>query len=108
MPVVVNLSKAFYDRFGDDIVSEMVEVLNEVEGAAQRSLHEINDLNYARFEARLEQRISELRAELRVEMAALRAELVGAFHAGMVVQMRWMVAMWATTTLAVVGLWFRR
>jgi hypothetical protein len=25
----------------------------------------------------------------------------------MVVQTRWMVGMWATTTIAVIGLWFR-
>ena len=38
-------------------------------------LRELNDLNYARFEAKLEQRIAELRAEIRAELAALETRL---------------------------------
>jgi hypothetical protein len=37
-------------------------------------LRELNELNYARFDAKLEQRLAELRAELRTEVAGLRAE----------------------------------
>jgi hypothetical protein len=38
-------------------------------------LRELNELNFARFDAKLEQRIAELRAELRMEIGQLRAEL---------------------------------
>ncbi|MBA3317404.1 MAG: hypothetical protein H0T50_04855, partial [Gemmatimonadales bacterium] len=38
-------------------------------------LRELNELNFARFDAKLEQRLAELRATLRQEIADLRAEL---------------------------------
>ena len=36
-------------------------------------LRDLNELNFARFDAKLEQRIAELRAELRTGLAALEA-----------------------------------
>ena len=46
-------------------------------------LREMNELNFARFDAKLEQRVAELRTEIvemrgemRIEMHALRAELI--------------------------------
>ncbi len=47
--------------------------------ATHRSeLRELNELNYARFDAKLEQRIAELRAEFNSRIAELRADM----HAG--------------------------
>jgi hypothetical protein len=37
-------------------------------------LRELNELNFARFDAKLEQRLAELRAELRQELAELRID----------------------------------
>ena len=77
MPVTAKLSRRFYDKFGDDIVNELVELLNRVDTTYRTELREQNELNFARFDAKLEQRIAELRGELRAEIAALRGELRG-------------------------------
>ena len=45
-------------------------------GLYRTDLRELNELNFARFDAKLEQRLAELRAELRSEIAGLRTELV--------------------------------
>ena len=60
-------------------------------------LRELNEINFARFDAKLEQRLAELRAELRVEIQKIRSDL-----------MKWMFAFWAPTALGVVALLLRR
>ena len=55
-------------------------------------LRELNELNFARFDAKLEQRLAELKTELRVEIQRVRADLV-----------KWMFAFWAPTALGVLG-----
>jgi hypothetical protein len=82
-------------------------------------LRELNELNFARFDAKLEQRLAELdskwggrwaaldakleqrlaelKAELRVEIQAARADLV-----------KWMFAFWAPTALALATLVCRK
>lgn len=56
MPVTARLSKAFYDRFGEEVVAELVEWLNMVDATYRSDLREFNELNFARFDAKLEQR----------------------------------------------------
>jgi len=56
-------------------------------------LRELNELNFARFDARLEQRLAELRGELLTEIQRLRADTV-----------RWMFGFWVSTVLALGGL----
>ena len=49
-----------------------------VDATYRSDLRELNELNFARFDAKLEQRIAELRAEMRAsfaEAAAQRAQL---------------------------------
>ena len=67
MPVTAKLSKRFYDVLGEDVANELVEWFNAVDLAYRTDLRELNELNFARFEAKLEQRLAELRAELRTE-----------------------------------------
>jgi hypothetical protein len=67
MPVTAKLSRKFYETFGDDVVNELVEWLNQVDATYRLELRELNELNFARFDAKLEQRIAELRADLRTE-----------------------------------------
>ena len=43
---------------------------NSVNATYRADLRELNELNFARFDAKLEQRIAELRAELQTEMRA--------------------------------------
>ena len=75
MPVTAKLSRKFYDKLGDDVANELVEWFNAVDATYRGDLRELNELNYARFEAKLEQRIAELRAEMRAGFADLRAEM---------------------------------
>jgi hypothetical protein len=97
VPVTAKLSKRFYDVLGEDIANELVDWFNAVDLAYRTDLRELNDLNFARFDAKLEQRLAELRAELRVEfrteLQEVRTELL-----------RWMFGFWVTTLLGIGGL----
>src|SRR5256885_2769392 len=69
MPVTAKLSRKFYEKFGDEVTNELVEWFNLVDATYRSDLRELNELNYARFEAKLEQRIAELRAEMQAGFA---------------------------------------
>jgi hypothetical protein len=103
-----------------------VEWFNAVDLTYRADLRELNELNFARFDAKLEQRIAELRAELRQGIAELRAELrqeIAELRAESRQEMaqlrldlrtelqqvrtellRWMFGFWATTLLTLAGL----
>lgn len=53
----------------------LVEWFNTVDLTYRGELRELNEINFARFDAKLEQRIAEVKAELRQEIAQLRADL---------------------------------
>ena len=82
MPVTARLSKHFYEVLGEDIANELVDWFNAVDLTYRSDLRELNELNFARFDAKLEQRLAELRTDL----------------------VRWMFGFWVTTLLAVGGL----
>src|SRR5213080_1322111 len=121
MPVTAKLSRKFYDTFGDEIATELVEWFNQVDATYRGDLRELNELNFGRFDAKLEQRVAELdakieqrvaeldakieqrytqldakvdqrMAELRKDLADMKSDLV-----------RWMFMFWAPTALGVVG-----
>jgi len=75
MPVTAKLSRRFYEKFGDEIANELVDWFNMVDATYRSELRELNELNYARFDAKLEQRIAELRAEFAARIGELRAEM---------------------------------
>jgi hypothetical protein len=90
------------------VANELVERFNSVDATYRSDLREMNELNFARFDAKLEQRVAALdaklelrlaelgaglRSELRTEIAALRAELI-----------KWSFVFFATAALAVIGL----
>ena len=77
MPVVARLSKRFYDELGEDIANELVELLNQVDDSSRKELRELNELNFARFDAKLEQRVVETNARI----DALGAQLDGRIDA---------------------------
>jgi len=96
MPVTARLSLRFYEKLGEDIANELVDWFNSVDATYRSDLRELNELNFARFDAKLEQRLAELEsrlgvrlgalekfvtveiADLRSQMNALRAELLSA------------------------------
>ena len=59
MPVTAKLSKLFYDRLGEQIADELAGWFNAVDDEYRRQLRELNELNFARFDAKLEQRFAE-------------------------------------------------
>ena len=99
VPVTAKLSKRFYDVLGEDVANELVDWFNAVDLAYRTDLRELNDLNFARFDAKLEQRVAELRAELRSELQMVRTE-VHQVRAGL---LRWMFGFWVTTLLGIAG-----
>src|SRR5881396_3509504 len=91
----------------------LVDWFNAVDATYRADLRELNELNFARFDAKLEQRLATLDAEwqgrwtqldatLEQRLAELRVELVKEL-AGVKSGLKWMLAFWAPTALAVIG-----
>ena len=55
--------------------NELVEWFNSVDATYRSDLRELNELNFARFDARVEQRWAQLDAKLEQRVAELRAEM---------------------------------
>jgi hypothetical protein len=104
VPVTAKLSKRFYDVLGEDVANELVDWFNAVDLTYRADLRELNELNFARFDARLEQRLAELRADLRTEMGGLRVEFRTELQQLRVELLRWMFGFWVTTLLGIGGL----
>ena len=60
MPVTARLSRKFCETFGDDLANEIVEWFNQVDLTYRTELRDLNDMNFARLEAKL----ADLRSEL--------------------------------------------
>ena len=100
MPVTAKLSSRFYQRLGDDVANELVGLLNAMDATYLSELRQLNEFNFARFDAKVEQRTAELRgemkagfAELRTEQVLMRSEL-----------MKWTVGLLVPTLLGVIGM----
>jgi hypothetical protein len=76
MPVTAKLSRKFYETFGDELTNELVEWLNQVDATYRGDLRELNELNFARFDAKLDQRVAELRTEIQTGLARLEGGLL--------------------------------
>jgi hypothetical protein len=104
---VAKLSERFYQKFGHDLVEELVNWLNEMDSGSRTDLRELNELNFARFDAKVEQRWVELRAEFQTELALLRAEMREGFAQLETRLTKRMFAFWvaqaATTAALVLG-----
>src|SRR5947207_8477874 len=77
VPVTARLSKRFYDVFGEEIASELVDWFNAVDATYRADLRELNELNFSRFDAKLEQRLAESDAKWERRLATLDAEWHG-------------------------------
>ena len=117
MPVTAKLSRGFYEKLGDELANELVEWFNQVDATYRTDLRELNELNFARFDAKveqrfaqsdakweqrfaqadakLEQRVAELRGEIRVGLQTLETKLI-----------RWMFLFWIGQAATTVGLVF--
>ena len=104
MPVTAKLSKRFYDVLGEDVANELLDWLNAVDLTYRADLRELNELKFARFDAKLEQRLADLRAELRTETAGLRVDFRTELQQVRTELLRWMFGFWVTTLLGIAGL----
>ena len=113
-PVTARLSKLFYERLGEQVANELVDWFNQVDASYQADLRELNELNFARFDAKLEQRVAELHAkidrvaaELNARMDAMVADLHSVLERRLAEQTRWLFVAWASLLMPVMGLWIR-
>jgi hypothetical protein len=104
VPVTARLSKRFYEVLGEDVANELVDWFNAVDLTYRSDLRELNELNFARFDAKLEQRLAVLRAELLTEIAGLRVEFRTELQQVRTELLRWMFGFWLTTLLGIAGL----
>jgi hypothetical protein len=118
MPVTARLSKLFYDRLGEAVTNELVDWFNQVDATYRSDLREMNEANFAKFDAKLEQRLAEFRAEFQVGLARLEAKLdakidmlesrsSARLEAAMREQTRFFFLAWAILLASNVALWFR-
>jgi len=125
MPVTAKLSRKFYETFGEDVTNELVDWFNSVDATYRGDLRELNELNFARFDAKQEQRFAEfdanlerrlveldakwdgrwtqLDAKLEQRLAELRRDLSIEIARTQQTMLRWMFAFWTPTALGIIG-----
>jgi hypothetical protein len=67
-----------------------------VDATYRAELRELNDVNFARFDARVGERLAELRADFGDRLRTLETRLV-----------RWMLGFWVSTLIGLGALFFR-
>jgi hypothetical protein len=75
VPVTARLSKRFYDQFGDEVANELVDWFNAVDATYRSDLKELNELNFARFDASVGERFAQQDARLEKRFAEQGARL---------------------------------
>jgi hypothetical protein len=106
MPVTARLSRHFYERLGEQVATELVDWFNAVDATYRSELRDLNELNFARFDAKVGQRF----AEFETRFAAFEkrsAEFEGRIERRLTEQTRFFFLAWGVQLAAVVGLWFR-
>ena len=53
------MSKRFYEVLGEDVATELVNWFNDVDATYRADLREMNELNFARFDAKLGERLAQ-------------------------------------------------
>ena len=122
VPVTVRLSKLFHEHFGDEIADEIVNWFNTLDVNSRSDLREINELNFARFDAKVEQRFAEQDARIEKRLAELEvriekrfseqdgkfADLRDSLQQAMKDQGRWIIVMWSAFMIPLIGLSLRQ
>ena len=83
-----------------------MEWFNSVDATYRADLRELNELNFARFDAKLEQRIGALDGRLDVLEARLIQRLETRIGDVKQEMLRWMLASWSTMMLVLLGTLF--
>jgi hypothetical protein len=115
MPVTARLSKLFYDRLGEAVTNELVDWFNQVDAAYKSDLREMNELNFARFDAKVEQRLAGLESRLEQRLLEFRTEMQVGFakadakvEAALKEQTRFYFLAWAVLLASNIALWLRQ
>src|SRR4051812_19401742 len=95
MPVTARLSKQFYDRLGEAVANELVDWFNQVDATYRSDLRELNELNFARFDAKLEQRLATMEARLDARIDMVESRSKASMEAAFREQMRFFSLAWA-------------
>lgn len=74
MPLTPRLSRKLHQALGEEAADDLVNWMQQVD-AQRAELRELNELNFARFDARL----AEMRQEARADIAELRQETKAGF-----------------------------
>jgi hypothetical protein len=77
VPITVKFSEQFYRKLGHEAVDELVNWFNQADATYRGDLRELNELNFARFDAKLEQRVTQLDAKLEQGLTEVRADFAG-------------------------------
>jgi hypothetical protein len=125
MPVTAKLSKLFYERLGEQIANELVDWFNAVDATYRTDLKDLNDANFARFDAKLEQRLAQFESKLEQRLAQLESKLDQRLvqleanwntrfsHLELTLEralrdhIKWMFVAWTALLIPIIGLWFR-
>ena len=126
VPVTAKLSRRFYEVLGDEVANELVTWFNDVDATYRADLRQLNELNFARFDAKVEQRFAEADAKWERRFAQLEAkweqrfgqletqweqrfvQLESGMERGFAEQradlLRWMFVYWGGSVVTTVGL----
>jgi len=115
MPVTAKLSRKFYERFGDELTNELVDWFNQVDTTYRGQLRDLNELNFARFDAKLEQRVTAVEAKIEIGLAHVEARFdakLGSLEARFDARMaafearilKWMFLFWIGQAATTIGL----
>jgi hypothetical protein len=97
VPVTAKLSRKVYDALGDEVANELVDWFNQVDLTYRTELRELNELNFARFDARLDQRLANLRGEMQGDLADLEVRTERRFAELRAELLKWMFLFWLGT-----------
>ena len=109
MPVTAKLSRRFYEQFGDEVANELVEWFNNVDATYRSDLKELNELNFARFDAKVEARFATLDATLERCFAAVDVRFEAMNSRFATIEKRligWMFTFWTGSMLVLAGFMF--
>jgi hypothetical protein len=118
-------SKELVEQLGDQVTSELVGWFNTMYASQKGDLREMNEQNFARFDAKLEQRVAELHAkldakidrvdakidrvgaELNAKIDKTAAELKEVLERRLGEHTRWSFLTWAVQAAMIIGLYFK-
>jgi hypothetical protein len=110
MPIPARLSRRLNETFGEEAAGEMVDWMQRVD-AQRAELRELNELNFARVDARLnrvEERFAEFGREMNARFAQMEATIVGRLEAKIEQRtadlMKWSFLFWVGAVAAIAAL----